>query len=461
MTSCPSCHASCRGDDAICHKCGMTLDAMPFESVSELLTAAGSRQSVLESRIFLFLCFLGLSPLILATFESPRLILDALSVWTGLCWGILLFRLFAPPSLGIKTAIGVLLATSFVVMPVFEVSLSLWPKESETWLTSDSLPKRLLAYVGVVGIREEFFKAIPVLMAMWLSPSLRQPRSGVVLGMMAGVGFAATENVYYVYLTLSEALETAGRSDKTALLMPIYNNLVRTMVGPFAHATFSGLLGSFAASAVSRGSFGTFLAGLLLSASLHGAYNTVVGFAGPLGVVVLGGVLFLTMIAHAGASTTGAQPSSGEGLFSRTIVRSPPRSGPMPTSRMVAGVAPPVPTPSPQGSWVLSVPGSGDVVIPPYVALRIGRDSTACDIVINDPSVSRLHATISMKGPQPQVVRVSKIGVITVNLAETEGGLLAEGDEIGIGGAVLRIGRAAPGKSFEALVSRLPTDSSR
>ncbi len=109
----------------------------------------------------------------------------------------------------------------------------------------------------------------------------------------------------------------------------------------------------------------------------------------------------------------------------------------------------------------MSVPGSGDVVIPPYVALRIGRDSTACDIVINDPSVSRLHATISMKGPQPQVVRVSKIGVITVNLAETEGGLLAEGDEIGIGGAVLRIGRAAPGKSFEALVSRLPTDSSR
>ena len=159
-----------------------------------------------------------------------------------------------------------------------------------------------------------------MLVAMWFAPSLRQPRAGVVLGMMAGVGFAATENVYYVYFTLSEALEKAGRNDTAALLVPIYNNLVRTMVGPFAHATFSGLMGSFVATALSRGGAGTFVAGLLLSASLHGVYDTVVGFSGPLGVVVLGLVLFLTMVAHAGASTTGAQPSSGEGLFSRTIV---------------------------------------------------------------------------------------------------------------------------------------------
>lgn len=451
MNACPACLAPCRSDDSICQKCAAPLDATPFESVGELLAAAGSRQSIFESRIFLFLCFLGLSPLILATFESPRLIIDSLSIWTGLCWGILLFRLFAPPSLGIKTAIVVLLATSFVVMPLFEAFLTLWPKHSEIWLESDSLPRRLLAFVAVVGIREEFFKAIPVVVAMWLSQSLRQHRAGVVLGMMAGVGFAAAENVYYVYLTLSEALEKTAQNDTAVLLVPIYNNLVRTMVGPFAHAAFSGLMGSFVATALSGGGFGTFVAGLLLSASLHGVYNTVVGFSGLLGVVVLGLVLFLTMIAHAGTSTAGAQLSSGEGLFSRTLVRSLPRPEPAPP-RPASGVAGAARVVSSAGNWVVSVPARGDIAIPPYAPLRIGRDSTACDVVVNDPSVSRLHAIISMKGAQPQVVRVSRIGLLTVNLQETESSILAPGDEIGIGGIVFTVGRrpAPPRGTTEA-----------
>lgn len=94
---------------------------------------------------------------------------------------------------------------------------------------------------------------------------------------------------------------------------------------------------------------------------------------------------------------------------------------------------------------MLSVPNRGDIAIPPHMPLRIGRDSTACDIVIDDPSVSRLHATITMKGPQPELVRVSRIGLVTVNLLETEGALLAPGDEIGIGGAVLKVGRRVVG----------------
>jgi len=461
MPACPSCYVPCRADDSVCRKCGEQLDATPFESVSDLLAAAGSRQSIFESRIFLFLCFLGLSPVVLASLDSPRLIIDSLSIWTGLCWGILLFRLFAPPSLGIRTAIGVLLATSLLVMPVFEAFLRLWPASSEAWLESESLVKRLIAFVTVVGIREEFFKAIPVFLAMWFAPSLRQPRAGVVLGMMAGVGFAASENVYYVYLTLSEALEKAGGRENAALLMPIYNNLVRTMVGPFAHATFSGLMGSFVAIAASRGASGAFVTGLLLSASLHGAYDTVVGVSAPIGVVVLGLVLFLTMLAHAGASAAGTQPSSGEGLFSRTIVRSPQHVEPPAPARLDPVVRPrlqpavpprpitrtPAPTAAapPGGGWVVSVPDRGEIAIPVHLPLKIGRDSTACDVVVNDPSVSRLHATISMRGLQPQVVRVSRIGVITVNLQETESAMLAVGDEIGVAGLILKVGRGLAG----------------
>lgn len=449
MNSCPSCHTPCRNDDSACHKCGSPLDATPFESVRELLAAAASRQSIFESRLFLFLCFLGLSPLALATFASPRLIIDSLSIWTSLCWGILLFRLFAPPALGIKTALGVLLLTSFVVMPAFEAFLKLWPPSWEGWLESDSLPKRLLAFVMVVGIREELFKAIPVIAVMAMSPALRQPRSGVVLGMMAGVGFAATENVFYVYYTLAQAVEKAGAHDMSALLVPVYNNLVRTMVGPFAHATFSGLMGALTAAAAYHRAPGIFIGGLALAASLHGAYDTVVSFSGQFGVVVLGVALFLTMVAHAGSRVDAGEQSRGEGLFSRTIVRSPPpRADPTPLPR-VPWPHPPVLRPAPPptlpvatlgGGWSVSIDGKDGIPIPPYVPLKIGRDSSICAVVVNDPAVSRLHATISMKGPQPQIVRVSRVGKITVNSREVESAVLATGDEICIAGAVLRVG---------------------
>ena len=270
---------------------------------------------------------------------TPRFVVDALSVWTGLCWGILLFRLFAPPALKLKVALAVLLGTSFLVMPLFEAFLRNIPPDLDKWLESDNLVERLLDFVFNVGIREEAFKAIPVVITLWFVPRLRETRTGVVLGMMAGIGFAATENVYYVYSTLSDAFQQAKTSDISALLMPVYNNLVRTMVGPFAHATFSGLFGAFAAAGLARGAPSSLVSGLLIAASLHGTYDTVVGFSGPLGAATLGVSLFLTMAAHRGQPSADPLPSDGDGLFSRTIVRTPSAPRP-PAPGRAAGLQP-------------------------------------------------------------------------------------------------------------------------
>ncbi|MEO8362429.1 MAG: PrsW family glutamic-type intramembrane protease [Vicinamibacteria bacterium] len=386
----------------------------------------------------------------LATLGSPHLIINALSVWTGLCWGILLFRLFAPPTLGIKTALGVLLATSFLIMPMFDAFLSIWPPESEAWLEAPSFLARLSGFIVIVGVREEVFKALPVLFALWLWPALRRPRAGVVLGMMAGVGFASTENVYYVYSTLSAALaETKG--DRTAFLVPIYNNLVRTMVGPFAHATFSGLMGAFAATGAMRGRVRLILAGLAVSASLHGLYDALVGFSGSLGVAALGLTLFLTILAHAGARSSDSSLTRGDGLFSRTIMRPAPQ-----TKNVDAGGIVPSAARTPMGAasrsveWFVSVDGRDDVPIPRHAPLRIGRDSTVCEIEVTDPSVSRIHATISMQGLQPQLVRASRVGVVSVNGQQVENAALAEGDVIEVGGTLMKVMRVVPSAPLPA-----------
>lgn len=443
-TDCPFCGAADTEAEARCPSCGAILEAVPFEGVSALFTAAGLRQSIFESRTFLFLCFLGLSPLVLASLSTSEAIVDALAIWTGLCWGILLFRLFAPAALGIGTALAVLVGTALLVSVGFDAYLALWP-DFETWFKAPSLALRFIAYAGVVGVREELFKAVPVAFALWRLSALRRPRAGVVLGMMAGVGFAASENVVYVYSTIQDAMLRSNGMDPAAMLMPVYNNLIRTVVGPFAHASFTGVLGAFLAVAIARGGIGMGLSGFALAALLHGAYDTVVEFSGLLGVVVLGVSLFLAMVLHAGAQEGSAAPDRGEGLFSRTIMRPLPEPAAASPARRSAPARVPPERPVPQtppamgSAWAIRDATGRSYPVPPYVPLKIGRDSTACHIVIDEASVSRLHATVGVTAGRLEVIRLSRIGTLVVGGREVESAILSRGDEILIGGAVLTV----------------------
>jgi RsiW-degrading membrane proteinase PrsW (M82 family) len=431
MNDCPSCNAPVVDGSIRCGVCGVSLRAGDgIGGLGALAAAAASGQAIFESRIFLFLCFLGLSPLIVATLPSSRLVIDALSIWTGLCWGILLFRLFAPPTLSLKAALLVLLATSFLVMPLFELFLGLLPKSFDSWLESENLIQRLSGFIVSVGIREELFKSVPVIVALWAAPKLRRPRAGVVLGMMAGVGFASSENVFYVYSTLSEAIGAAKNADVSALVMPVYNNMVRTMVGPFAHAAFSGLLGSFIGEAFSRRALSPLFSGLVAAATLHGLYNTVVGYSAPLGAATLGLCLFLTMVVHVGVQNGEPLASSGEGLFSRTILRTSPTP--------LAAASPRAPR-LPAGQWFVATSDGIKITVPVDSPLLIGRDSSICPLVVSDPSVSRIHARLHLVAGQPRVSRESRVGVLLVNGSPVDTVVLRPNDEIRIADTAFRI----------------------
>jgi len=108
----------------------------------------------------------------------------------------------------------------------------------------------------VVGLTEEFSKYIIVRYYAQPKPAYNEPFDGIVYAVMVSMGFAATENIFYV---LDGGYQTA---------------IVRAFTAVPAHATFGILMGYFMGKAkFSKNKIGLNLVGLLLAILFHGAYD--------------------------------------------------------------------------------------------------------------------------------------------------------------------------------------------
>ncbi len=108
----------------------------------------------------------------------------------------------------------------------------------------------------VVGFSEELSKYIIVLLFAQTHKEFNEPFDGIVYAVMVSMGFAATENIMYVW--------NGGAS--TAL--------VRAFTAVPAHATFGILMGYFMGKAkFSKNKVMLNLAGLGLAVLFHGAYD--------------------------------------------------------------------------------------------------------------------------------------------------------------------------------------------
>lgn len=108
----------------------------------------------------------------------------------------------------------------------------------------------------VVGFTEEFSKYIIVRYYAQKNKSFNEPFDGIVYAVMVSMGFAATENVFYV---LEGGYQTA---------------LIRAFTAVPAHATFGILMGYYMGKAkFSNNRIILNLTGLLLAIIFHGAYD--------------------------------------------------------------------------------------------------------------------------------------------------------------------------------------------
>lgn len=254
---------------------------------------------ILKSPVFLLLLLVSVVPLVIQNLSGPDAILNGLAIWSGTLWALLIYRLFANRQIGVGWAFGTVFFTFFVGIPLLLLYLQLPGKIFGRLEGVGFFPLTLAANILGTGVREELTKAIPLFLMVRLSTKMKNPVEGIVLGMMSGIGFAVAENVLYAYTNLSNALGTVQSTGQMIYLVgPIYVNVVRMATTPFFHGCLAGIFGYFIAlGAMDRARMWPLLvAGLAISASLHGMYDALVPRSPLWGVLIETATFFLLLV---------------------------------------------------------------------------------------------------------------------------------------------------------------------
>lgn len=119
-----------------------------------------------------------------------------------------------------------------------------------------SIIQQFIRAFFIVGLVEEFSKYVIVRYYAQPKKEFNEPFDGIVYAVMVSMGFAATENIFYV---LDGGLTTA---------------VLRAFTAIPAHATFAILMGYFMGKAkFSKNRIQLNLLGLFLAVFFHGAYD--------------------------------------------------------------------------------------------------------------------------------------------------------------------------------------------
>ena len=253
---------------------------------------------ILRSPVFLLLSLVAVVPLAIQTLESPHSILYGLAIWSGLLWALLMYRLFADRQIGIFWSLATVFFTAFIGIPLLGLYLQLPGEIFEKIEAFDFFPLTLLANILGVGVREELTKAIPLFLVAYFTTRMKNPVVGMVLGMMSGIGFAITENVFYVFTNLSAAVGIVRSTGKlTHLVGPIYTNVVRMAMTPFFHGCLAGIFGYYIALATLDRArrWPLLVAGLAIAATMHGLFDALVPRSPMWGVLVEETTFFLML----------------------------------------------------------------------------------------------------------------------------------------------------------------------
>jgi RsiW-degrading membrane proteinase PrsW (M82 family) len=260
-------------------------------------------KEMLKNDFVQIVIFFSIVPFLILIFFSERgtslaiaeIALCSWATYFCLLWACV-FGLFAKPrrqvwSKGVVCAMvtaGIGLPLLFYVqrkMPLIsELYLNVLSEESQDLLRKEPV-KILLSYVFGVGLCEEFFKIIPLLLI-----SKREKISQtefMFIGMLSGFGFAIAENVQYSHIFSIHPLSIRATSETELMnnLMLSYSSslsgqLLRYLSLPILHAAWSGILGWFVAASrlYYERRWRIFLTGLLVVAILHGIYDFLCSF---------------------------------------------------------------------------------------------------------------------------------------------------------------------------------------
>ena len=180
---------------------------------------------------------------------------------------------------------------AFAVLPAVAFSLFLG-RFTEFYLIPGTLKYILIENYLVIGLVEEMVKLYVVVSVAYGHPAFNEPYDGIIYAITAALGFAAVENILYVY--------QGG----------VGVGVARMLLAVPAHALFGSFMGHYLSrSKFSNGgrSTGLMYLALLIPAFLHGTYNSLLS-TGRLEFAVL--VVPLSLFMWRSALRQGARASS-------------------------------------------------------------------------------------------------------------------------------------------------------
>jgi protease PrsW len=237
------------------------------------------------------LLFFSLFPLIInLVAEQVNLEQTAwlLGIYYASIWGVVLYNLIRPVQFSWYRTLKCVGFTALVGIPLLLLFQQVPPFRTLYHAINHGLLFRLVGFVLGVGVLEELCKALPVYLLLYRPKRLNDPLSAAFYGAMSGLGFAIAEGVAYSFRYASGL--SRGQLD---LGTYVAANTIRFVSLPLFHAILAGIVGYFIGLSVinpSRRSALCFV-GILISATLHGLYNT---FAGGLpGLLIIGFTILL------------------------------------------------------------------------------------------------------------------------------------------------------------------------
>lgn len=168
-----------------------------------------------------------------------------------------------------------------ITLPVFLVQLGLSALLAELKLPTFIIS--ILYWFLVIALTEEFFKYLVVRGEVYSSRHLDEPLDIMLYMIIAALGFAALENIFYLF-SPADNLSFNQVLNNTFIV-----SFIRFIGATFLHTLCSGTLGYFLALSFyeTKKRIWLFLAGLSIAAIFHGLYNfSIMTFKGMLQIAV-------------------------------------------------------------------------------------------------------------------------------------------------------------------------------
>jgi RsiW-degrading membrane proteinase PrsW (M82 family) len=296
---CPYCSAPLLGEviplgagDARPHRSEASANDGLLALVRNSLSAGALVQSLVQP-LFWLIVLLAATPVVLKFFGLTE---KWMFVYFSFFWAYIFFKVAkVRPGLW-KASLAAYIFTAVFALPLLIAWISMPPHVTEALVADGNPLARLVGFVFGVGIREEVTKVLAVL---WLTlfrvdgkPVIRNAREALLVGSIAGLGFAAVENMDYLdrFQFMDKVHYTFGMYSDN---LSFRGSMSRVMLTPFVHAVWAGVFSYFLYLGLQhkgRARKLLLFLGLAIAAPLHGFYNLFSSVAGGemLVIVVIG-----------------------------------------------------------------------------------------------------------------------------------------------------------------------------